>query len=75
MYRFRGNACEHYTSLNVSGETRVSFDFRVIRSQELPVQPVSSVDDPPAGEARGGRGAREYFQIGRYYKRLADGVA
>ena len=25
MYRFRGNECEHFTELNVSGSTRVSF--------------------------------------------------
>jgi len=30
-YRFRGNECEHFTCLNVTGRTRVSFDFRVIR--------------------------------------------
>jgi len=77
MYHFRGNSCEHYTSLNVSGATRVSFDFRVIRTQELSLQPVSSVAGAGSKDhgndkdgTRRTRGANEYFQIGRYYKAL-----
>ena len=68
-FRFRGNECEHYTELNVSGSTRVSFDFRVIRQQELPTHPVpmAPADDAP-NEAW--RGAASYFTVGRYYKLL-----
>jgi len=35
VYRFFGNGCEHLTELNVSGATRLSLDFRVIRGQEV----------------------------------------
>ena len=69
-YRFRGNACEHYSELNVSDATRVSFDFRVIREQELPRQPV-----PDSSGAGGERGAAEYFSVGRYYRRLPAAAA
>jgi len=72
MFRFRGNACEHFTSLNVSGITRVSFDFRVIRSQELPLQPVGAAEAEPGGATP--TGAAAYFQIGRYYRRLSRGL-
>ena len=65
MFRFRGNACEHFTELNVSGATRVSFDFRVIRTQEIGNCPV-----PLAPTSSGVKGAAAYFSIGRYYKRL-----
>ena len=67
MYRFRGNACEHFTELNVSGATRVSFDFRVIRAQELSEWPV-----PPAPTHAAVKGAAAYFSIGRYYKQLGS---
>ena len=30
MYAFRGNECEHFTEVNLTGLTRVSIDFRVI---------------------------------------------
>ena len=78
MYQFRGNACEHFTELNVSGQTRVSIDFRVIRPQELPLQPVPDISAPAQSTegrgqnagARKGKGAAEYFSIGRYYKQL-----
>ena len=70
MYRFRGNECEHFTELNVSGATRVSFDFRVIRAQELSECPV-----PPAPTDASVKGAAAYFSVGRYYKRLGDAHA
>ncbi len=78
-YRFRGNQCEHYTELNVSGATRVSFDFRVIREQELDAHPVPGADDGEGspdgdeGEARIERGQAAYFRVGRYYSRLDPG--
>ena len=84
FFHFRGNACEHFTELNVSGRTRVSIDFRVIRPQEVPRQPVpvapSSTEGAAdkcehAGRAQLPKGAAEYFSIGRYYKRLPDRVA
>ena len=64
MFRFRGNECEHFTELNLTSATRVSMDFRVIRSHELPMKPV--LDTGVAG----GRGASEYFTLGRYYARV-----
>ena len=67
MYRFRGNACEHFTALNLSGRTRVSFDFRVIRTQDWPMRPVGDASDNDASRRGGADG---YFRIGRYYKRL-----
>lgn len=110
VFRFFGNGCEHLTELNLTGATRLSLDFRVIRAQELHLQPVAGASE---GGARGGavregahatavaagvravragamgseggvggtgkeggigagegKGACEYFRVGRYYKRL-----
>ena len=65
LYHFRGNSCEHFTDLNVSDTTRVSFDFRVIRGAELHEHPVHHTS---CRGASGVKGAGEYFTIGRYYK-------
>lgn len=63
--RFHGNSCEHFTELNLTGRSRVSIDFRVIRESEYAMRPV------PGETATGcaARGSREYFRVGRYYKR------
>ena len=70
MYRFRGNACEHYTELNVSDATRVSLDFRVVRTSELHLAPVRGCDDGEDAPAAGVKGSAAYFSVGRYYSRL-----
>ena len=67
LFRFRGNACEHFSCLNVSDATRVSFDFRVIRPQELRLRPVAS-----ASSDAHARGRSDYFTIGRYYRVVGD---
>lgn len=66
-YYFRGNECEHFTQLNVSRSTRISIDFRVIRSAELPLCPVAEAGQPDAA-----KGASEYFTVGRYYQRTGS---
>lgn len=68
LFRFRGNACEHYTELNVEGCTRVSFDFRVIRPQELPSWPVATA--PAVNDTARGKAAHFTIGEGRYYRRL-----
>ena len=74
LYLFRGNECEHYSECNLTGATRVSMDFRVIRQQELAAHPVLEATDTPRGGGGGkqSRGAGEYFTLGRYYRRTAE---
>ena len=62
--RFHGNSCEHFTELNLTGRTRVSLDFRVVRDVEFGVCPVAE-----SGDEQGGKGKEGYFTVGRYYKR------
>ena len=73
LFYFRGNACEHYTELNVEDTTRVSFDFRVIRPEELPVQPVPTA--PAHNDTARGKAAHFVIGDGRYYSRLPHGHA
>ena len=70
VYVFHGNSCEHYTELNVSDATRVSLDFRVIRTSELHLAPVRGCDDGEDAPATGVKGSAAYFSVGRYYSRL-----
>jgi hypothetical protein len=69
-YRFYGNGCEHLTEMNLTGVTRVSLDFRVIRAAEEARCPVPAAGDDGAG---GGKGAQRYFCEGRYYERMRVG--
>eukprot|EP00962_Isochrysis_galbana_P053602 scaffold25052_cov110-Isochrysis_galbana.AAC.5 len=69
VYRFYGNGCEHLNELNLTGATRVSLDFRVIRSAEEASCPVPTADMA----ADGGKGEQRYFSEGRYYERMVVG--
>ena len=69
LYRFRGNECEHFTELNLTNATRVSFDFRVICPKAGEEWPEGPPDAPTDEQARG---KAAFFTVGegRYYKRL-----
>lgn len=52
---FYGNKCRHHSKINTTGQTRISFDFRVI--------PYSEYKESPSSAIRSGR----KFCIGEYY--------
>ena len=58
VFRFYGNRCRHFNKKNISGQTRISFDFRVI--------PASRYEEIEASAVHSGR----KFVVGGYYMRL-----
>jgi hypothetical protein len=58
VFRFYGNRCRHYNKKNISGQTRISFDFRVI--------PASQYQEIDASAVHSGR----KFVVGEYYMRM-----
>lgn len=72
MYAFRGNECEHFTEVNLTGLTRVSIDFRVIRREELGEHPVAEAGDLSKSTPQK-EGASKYFTLGRYYQKTWGG--
>jgi hypothetical protein len=58
VFRFYGNRCRHFNKKNISGQTRISFDFRVI--------PASKYEEVEASAVHSGR----KFVVGGYYMRL-----
>lgn len=69
VFAFRGNECEHYTECNLTGRTRVSMDFRVIRQDEISRCPVLESTALELNRKQHKGGASEYFTLGRYYKK------
>ena len=61
--RFDGNRCRHGNKINATGQTRISFDFRLL-----------SVDDYRRSDPRRSFAADLPFTIGGYY-RLEEGSA
>lgn len=59
MMLWNGNSCRHCSPRNISNQTRISFDFRVIAGSEW--------KDPPKKEG--------YFQLGEYYVDALGGHA
>lgn len=53
--RFWGNKCQHYNEINTSGQTRISFDLRII--------PKSKFVENKEKSVKSGRS----FTIGSYY--------
>lgn len=71
VYRFHGNSCEHLSELNLTGRTRLSLDFRVIRATELTMRPVPEAPPPSSADGRTpSRKATVNFCVGSYYERL-----
>jgi hypothetical protein len=68
-YRFYGNGCEHMNEMNLTGATRLSLDFRVVRAAEEARCPVAAA----GGAAAAGKGSQAYFCEGRYYERMVVG--
>ncbi len=58
VFRFYGNKCRHYNKKNISQNTRISFDFRVI--------PASQYKEDDAIAVHSGR----KFVVGGYYMRM-----
>jgi hypothetical protein len=58
VFRFYGNRCRHFNKKNISGQTRISFDFRVI--------PASKYEEVEASAVHSGR----KFVVGGYYIRM-----
>lgn len=58
VFRFYGNKCRHFNKKNISNQTRISFDFRVI--------PASQYVENDASAVHSGR----KFVVGEYYMRL-----
>lgn len=58
IFRFYGNGCRHYNMKNTTGETRISFDFRLI--------PASQYVETEAEAIHSGR----KFTVGGYYMRM-----
>jgi hypothetical protein len=59
VFRFYGNQCRHYNMRNITNNTRISFDFRVI--------PGSQYKEETAAAIHSGR----KFVVGEYYMRLS----
>ncbi|PCI27556.1 hypothetical protein COB55_05600 [Candidatus Wolfebacteria bacterium] len=57
---FHGNKCTHGNKINRTGETRISFDFRVIPGSEY---------DPNYGEESATKGLQ--YKIGSYYEKMS----
>jgi hypothetical protein len=58
VFRFYGNRCRHFNKKNISGQTRISFDFRVI--------PASKYEELETSAVHSGR----KFVVGGYYMRI-----
>jgi hypothetical protein len=58
VFRFYGNKCRHYNKRNISQNTRISFDFRVI--------PASKYEEEGTVAIHSGR----KFTVGEYYIRM-----
>lgn len=58
FYIFNGNKCTHGNKENISGKTRVSFDFRVLPKSKYNPSSIESVT------------AKKKFLLGEYYKEV-----
>jgi hypothetical protein len=58
VFRFYGNRCRHFNKKNVSNQTRISFDFRII--------PASQYQEIDSSAVHSGR----KFVVGGYYIRM-----
>ena len=71
IYRFYGNACEHFTELNLTKRTRLSLDFRIIRANDLSMCPVpESVSSSGTPLGSQSRKKSIHFAVGHYYTKL-----
>jgi hypothetical protein len=62
VFRFYGNKCRHYNKRNMTNQSRISFDFRII--------PASQYIETESSAIHSGR----KFTVGEYYMRLSKRV-